>query len=956
MTSRPTVPDPFGARATLRAGGTDYDYHRLDAVADRLDLGSLPVTIKILLENLLRHAGAGVVREEDVETLLAWRPGSAAEAEIPFMPARVLLQDFTGVPAVVDLAVMRDAMADLGGDPSRVNPLVPADLVIDHSVQIDRFGTPGSFAFNVEREYDRNGERYQLLRWAQTAFGDLRVVPPGTGIVHQVNLEFLATVIVDRPGPAGGRLAFPDTVVGTDSHTTMVNGLGVLGYGVGGIEAEAVLLGQPLYQPMPHVVGVRLHGALPRGSTATDLVLVVTELLRAHGVVGSFVEFAGDGLATLALADRATISNMSPEFGATSTLFPIDDETLSYLRLTGRSPERVDLVERYARTQGLWREPGDGPTFDELLELDLGGIEPSVAGPRRPQDRVPLTDLRDNFRTNFPHGVDGPIDTMQADAPVPGDGAVEDASAASFPASDPTSFAAADREGTPPADPIVVDAPPVDGGAYRPIAVEVGGQAVTIRTGSVAIAAITSCTNTSNPTVMVGAGLLARNAVARGLRVGPAVKTSLAPGSRAVTGYLEAAGLMDPLEKLGFALAGYGCTTCIGNSGPLDEAVAAAVEANDLVVAAVLSGNRNFEGRIHPLARASYLASPPLVVAFALAGRVDIDLTTEPLGTGGDGRPVFLADIWPEPDEIRSVIADAIDPALFIRTYATVFEGDDRWRALPIPAGDRYVWETDSTYIAKPPFFDGLAFEPRPVADILDARVLAVLGDSVTTDHISPAGSIAPWSPAGQWLQAHGVGPLEFNSYGARRGHHEVMARGTFANIRLRNRLVDDKEGPYTLHLPDGDEGFIYDIAMRYATEGTPLGIIAGREYGSGSSRDWAAKGPALLGVRFVIAESFERIHRSNLVGMGILPLQFQPGESAASLGLSGRETLSVVGLDRGLTPRQTVTVLARSDAGTERRFGVIARLDGPIDVEYYHGGGILPTVLRRLAGDSATA
>ena len=670
------------------------------------------MTIKILLENLLRHAGGGVVREEDVETLLAWRPGAAAEAEIPFMPARVLLQDFTGVPAVVDLAVMRDAMADLGGDPSRVNPLVPADLVIDHSVQIDRFGTPGSFAFNVEREYDRNGERYQLLRWAQTAFRDLRVVPPGTGIVHQVNLEFLATVIVDRPGPAGGRLAFPDTVVGTDSHTTMVNGLGVLGYGVGGIEAEAVLLGQPLYQPMPHVVGVRLHGALPRGSTATDLVLVVTELLRAHGVVGSFVEFAGDGLATLALADRATISNMSPEFGATSTLFPIDDETLSYLRLTGRSAERVDLVERYARTQGLWREPGDGPTFDELLELDLASIEPSVAGPRRPQDRVPLTDLRDNFRTNFPHGLDAPIGSLQADAPVPGDGAVEDASAASFPASDPTSFAAADHEGTPPADPIVVDSPPVDGGAYRPIPIEIGGQAVTIRTGSVAIAAITSCTNTSNPTVMVGAGLLARNAVARGLRVGPAVKTSLAPGSRAVTGYLEAAGLMEPLETLGFALAGYGCTTCIGNSGPLDDAVAAAVEANDLVVAAVLSGNRNFEGRIHPLARASYLASPPLVVAFALAGRADIDLTTEPLGTGSDGRPVFLADIWPEPDEIRSVIADSIDPELFIRTYATVFEGDDRWRALPIPAGDRYLWEDDSTYIAKPPYFEGLASEP----------------------------------------------------------------------------------------------------------------------------------------------------------------------------------------------------------------------------------------------------
>ncbi len=958
MTSRPTIHDPFGARATLRAGGIEHTYHRLDAVADRIDLGALPVTVKILLENLLRHAGGGVVREEDVETLLAWRPGSVAEAEIPFMPARVLLQDFTGVPAVVDLAVMRDAMADLGGDPARVNPLVPADLVIDHSVQIDRFGTPGAFAFNVEREYDRNGERYQLLRWAQTAFRDLRVVPPGTGIVHQVNLEFLATVITDRPDEAGGRSAYPDTVVGTDSHTTMVNGLGVLGYGVGGIEAEAVLLGQPLYQPMPHVVGVRLRGALPRGSTATDLVLVVTELLRAHGVVGSFVEFAGDGLATLALADRTTISNMSPEFGATSTLFPIDDETLTYLRLTGRPPERVDLVERYARTQGLWREPGDGPVFDELLELDLASVEPSLAGPRRPQDRVPLTDLRDNFRANYPHGLDAPIGTLADDEPVAGDGVVEDASAASFPASDATSFTTVDASdgAAPPADPIVADAAPVDGRAYRPFEVEIGGETVTIRTGSVAIAAITSCTNTSNPTVMVGAGLLARNAVARGLRVGPAVKTSLAPGSRAVTGYLEAAGLMVPLETLGFALAGYGCTTCIGNSGPLDDAVAGAIEANDLVVAAVLSGNRNFEGRIHPLARASYLASPPLVVAFALAGRVDIDLTREPLGTGTEGRPVFLADIWPAPDEIRSVIAEAIDPELFTRTYATVFEGDERWRALAIPSGDRYAWEGDSTYIAKPPFFDGLGFEPGAIGDITDARVLAVLGDSVTTDHISPAGSIAPQSPAGQWLQAHGVGPLDFNSYGARRGHHEVMARGTFGNIRLRNDLVEGKEGPYTVHLPDGDEGFIYDVAMRYAKEGVPLAVLAGREYGSGSSRDWAAKGPALLGVRFVIAESFERIHRSNLVGMGILPLQFRPGETATSLGLTGREVLSVVGLERGLSPRQAVTVIARADDGTERRFAVIARLDGPIDVEYYLGGGILPTVLRRLAAGSASA
>ncbi|HEV8402111.1 MAG TPA: aconitate hydratase AcnA [Candidatus Limnocylindrales bacterium] len=915
MPTRSSIPDPFAARDTLRIGGTDYGYHRLAAVADRIDLDGLPVTIKILLENLLRHAGNGVVGSEDVEALLAWRPGVAAEAEIPFMPARVLLQDFTGVPAVVDLAVMRDAMADLGGDPGKVNPLVPADLVIDHSVQIDRFGTPGAFAFNVEREYDRNGERYQLLRWAQTAFRDLRVVPPGTGIIHQVNLEFLATVVTDREDGGGGRVAFPDTLVGTDSHTTMVNGLGVLGYGVGGIEAEAVLLGQPLYQPMPHVVGVRLHGALPRGSTATDLVLVVTEMLRSHGVVGSFVEFAGDGLATLALADRTTISNMSPEFGATATLFPIDDETLAYLRLTGRSAERVELVERYAREQGLWRLPGDGPTFDELLELDLASVEPSVAGPRRPQDRVELPGLPANFEAAFP--AVGPTAASREDL-----------------------GRLTDEGGTTGA---------TDNGS---VAIEVGGQHAIVRHGSVAIAAITSCTNTSNPTVMVGAGLLARNAVARGLRVGPTVKTSLAPGSRAVTGYLEAAGLMDPLETLGFALAGYGCTTCIGNSGPLDDAVAAAIEKNDLVVAAVLSGNRNFEGRIHPLARASYLASPPLVVAFALAGRVDIDLTSEPLGTGSDGRPVFLADIWPEPDEIRTVIADSIDPELFRRTYTTVFEGDDRWRALPIPSGDRYAWADDSTYIAKPPFFDGLGPTPEPVGDIDGLRVLAMLGDSVTTDHISPAGSIAPWSPAGQWLQDHGVGPLEFNSYGARRGHHEVMMRGTFGNIRLRNRMVEGKEGPYTVHLPDGEEGFIFDVAMRYAGEGVPLAIIAGREYGSGSSRDWAAKGPALLGVRVVIAESFERIHRSNLVGMGILPLQFRVGETPASLGLTGRETLSVSGLAGGPSPRQDVTVIARADDGSERRFSAIARLDGPIDVEYFLAGGILPAVLRRLANE----
>ncbi len=792
MASRQSTIDPLGARASLTVGDDRYTVYRLDAAGGGLDLGRTPITVKILLENLVRHAGGGIVRAEDVATLTAWSPGVAAEAEIPFMPSRVILQDFTGVPAIVDLAVMRDAMAGLGGDPARVNPLVPADLVIDHSVQVDQFGTPGAFAFNVEREYERNGERYQLLRWAQTAFRDLRVVPPGTGIVHQVNLEFLATVIDSRPDASGETVAFPDTLVGTDSHTTMVNALGVLGYGVGGIEAEAVLLGQPLYQPMPRVVGVRLHGALPQGSTATDLVLVVTEMLRAHGVVGAFVEFAGDGLADLTLADRATISNMSPEFGATSTLFPIDDETLAYLRLTGRPASRVALAEAYAKEQGLWREPGPGPAFDDVLDLDLGSVVPSVAGPRRPQDRVPLTALRENFRSNFPDGLDSVSGNLQDVEEIrPAGTQVEEASVDSFPASDPPAFASADAGDAP------APSAPISGAhdtrAYRSVDVTVDGRHVAVSSGSVAIAAITSCTNTSNPTVMVGAGLLARNAVARGLTVQPTVKTSLAPGSKAVTGYLEAAGLMEPLEQLGFALAGYGCTTCIGNSGPLAEPVAAAVEANDLVVAAVLSGNRNFEGRIHPLARASYLASPPLVVAFAIAGRVDLDLTREPLGIGSDGRPVFLEEVWPSLDEIRAVIGSSIDPELFRRTYAVVFEGDERWQSLPIPTGDRYAWQPDSTYIAKPPFFDGISATPSPVRDIVGARVLAVLGDSVTTDHISPAGSIAAWSPAGTWLQAHGVGPLEFNSYGARRGHHEVMMRGTFGNIRLRNRA---RRGP----------------------------------------------------------------------------------------------------------------------------------------------------------------
>ncbi len=882
--------DPFGARASLGPGLPDVV--RLAALDGLVDLERAPVTLKILLENVLRHAGGGLVGEADVRALAAWRPGAGGEAEIPFMPARVILQDFTGVPAVVDLAAMRDAMAELGGDPARVNPLVPADLVIDHSVQVDRFGTADAFAFNVAREYERNGERYALLRWAQQAFRDLRVVPPGTGIVHQVNLEHLASVV--RVADVDGRpLAFPDTLVGTDSHTTMVNGLGVLGYGVGGIEAEAVLLGQPLYQPMPRIVGLRLAGELPRGSTATDLVLVVTEMLRRFGVVGAFVEVTGDGLAGLSLADRATISNMSPEFGATATLFPVDDETLAYLRLTGRDEALVRLVERYAKEQGLWRRMGTEPAFDALLELDLATVEPSLAGPRRPQDRVPLAATRASFEAAFPGRLAG--------------------------------------------------------------AGPAAAHAAALRDGSVVIAAITSCTNTSNPTVMVGAGLLARNAVARGLAVAPTVKTSLAPGSRAVTGYLAAAGLLEPLEALGFALAGYGCTTCIGNSGPLDVDVAAQIEAGELVAVAVLSGNRNFEGRIHPLAQASYLASPPLVVAFALAGRIDVDLTTEPLGRDRDGGPVFLADLWPSPEEIRAILGSALDPALFRATYASVFEGDERWRALPAPAGERYTWDPASTYVARPPFFEGIRPEPAPLADVEGARVLALLGDSVTTDHISPAGSIAAWAPAGRWLQEHGIGPLDFNSYGARRGHHEVMMRGTFGNIRLRNRLVEPKEGPYTRHFPDGAEAFIYDAAMAYAAEGVPCVVLAGKEYGSGSSRDWAAKGTRLLGVRAVIAQGFERIHRSNLVGMGILPLQHLPGESAASLGLTGRERYTIRGI-AALEPRGRVTVVATAepaDGGAETRFEAIARLDGPIEVEYLRHGGILPAVLRRIAAKS---
>jgi aconitate hydratase len=941
----PTV-DPSASRATLRVGDQGYAYHRLDA-AGVPNLARLPFTVKILLENALRHAasGAGLVDANDVRALATWDPTSPGEYELPFLPARVILQDFTGVPCVVDLAAMRDAMADMGGDPSRINPLVPADLVIDHSVQVDQYGTEAAFLINVEREYERNGERYALLRWAQQAFRNFRVVPPGTGIVHQVNLEFLADVITARPDESGELFAFPDTLVGTDSHTTMINGLGVVGWGVGGIEAEAALLGQPLYQPLPVVVGFRLDGELPSGSTATDLVLTVTEMLRKHGVVGKFVEFHGIGLSRLSVADRATISNMSPEFGATATLFPIDDETLRYLRMTGRPDEVIARVEAYAKEQGLFRtDESPEPAFSETLSLDLGEVVPSVAGPRRPQDRVALRDLRENFRTAFADGL----------IPVPD--RVTEASEESFPASDAPSHealaAAPDEADAAAASP----EPVVDAGAameldYKPVQVEMDGKSFEIRSGSVLIAAITSCTNTSNPSVMVAAGLVAKRAVELGLRTPPWVKTSLAPGSRAVTDYLADAGLMEPLEALGFDLVGYGCTTCIGNSGPLAEPIAAAVESSELVGVAVLSGNRNFEGRIHPLARASYLASPPLVVAFALAGSIDIDLTNQPLGISPDGNPVYLVDLWPSPEEIADVVLRRVRSEVFTRNYASVFDGDERWTSLPVPPGDRYAWDPASTYVARPPFFEGISPEPEPVADVLDARVLVMLGDSVTTDHISPAGSIARTSPAGEWLVERGVDPRDFNSYGSRRGHHDVMVRGTFANIRLRNLLTPDAEGNVTEHLPSGERMSIFAAAERYASDGQPLIVLAGKEYGSGSSRDWAAKGPFLQGVRAVIAESYERIHRSNLVGMGILPLQYATGENATSLGLTGRETFTIRGLEEGLRPRQELTVVVRGDEGGERQFRAIARLDGEIDVRYFSNGGVLQTVLRRLAG-----
>jgi aconitate hydratase len=900
--------DLRAARARLTVDDQTWVYAPLEAVADSLalPLERLPVTVKILLENVLRHCGRSPVSDQDVRALAAWEPGARDRREVPFLPARVLMQDFTGVPVVVDLAAMRDALADLGGDPRRANPVIPAHLVIDHSVQVDVFGTPQAFAANVEYEYRRNRERYQLLRWAQQAFHNLQVVPPGTGIVHQVNLEYLARVVWTEERD-GALVAYPDTVVGTDSHTTMVNGLGVLGWGVGGIEAEAVLLGQPLYLPMPEVVGVRLVGRLPEGATATDLVLTVTQLLRKVGVVGKFVEFFGPGLDALTLPDRATVSNMAPEYGATAALFPIDGETLAYLRLTGRPARHVALVEAYARAQQLFRTPaGAEPVCDQVVELDLDSVRPSVAGPRRPQDRVSLSDLGPAFRAAFADRL--------APAPPPAGGGTA-----------------------------VAERPPV-------VRVRIEGQDVDLTHGSVVIAAITSCTNTSNPEVMVAAGLLARKAVERGLRCHPAVKTSLAPGSGVVTAYLERAGLLPALEALGFHLVGYGCTTCIGNSGPLPPPVADAIREHDLVAVAVLSGNRNFDGRIHPLVRASYLASPPLVVAFALAGTVNIDLLSEPLGIGRDGRPVFLRDLWPTRDEVAEVVARAVTSDLFVARYRDVYGGDERWRALHTVGGDRYRWDPDSTYVRRPPFFDGLTPQPRPVVDITGARVLVWVGDSVTTDHISPAGSIPPDSPAGRYLMERGVAPADFNTYGARRGNHEVMVRGTFANIRLRNRLAGGREGGWTTHVPSGEVMTVYEAARRYAQEGVPLLVLAGAEYGAGSSRDWAAKGPLLLGVRAVLAQSYERIHRANLVGMGILPLQFLPGQSALSLGLDGTEVYDITGLAEGLQPGQRVSVRARRADGSQVLFEAVARLDIPVEVEYYRHGGILPYVVRTLA------
>ena len=882
----------FASRSILDVDGRDYEIYRLDAVPG---LERLPYSLKVLAENLLRTEDGANITADHVRALAAWDPAAEPDTEIQFTPARVVMQDFTGVPCIVDLATMREAVAELGGDPEVINPLNPAEMVIDHSVQIDSFGLPGSLERNKEREYERNSERYQFLRWGQGALSNFRVVPPGTGIVHQVNIEYLARIVFTHEAD-GVTQAYPDTCVGTDSHTTMVNGLGVLGWGVGGIEAEAAMLGQPVSMLIPKVVGFKLSGAIPAGATATDVVLTITEMLRAHGVVGKFVEFYGEGVAEVPLANRATIGNMSPEFGSTAAIFPIDEVTLDYLRLTGRSEERVRLVEAYTKAQGMWHDPAREPVYSEYLELDLSTVVPSIAGPKRPQDRIVLSRAKESFQEVLPTYASQP--------------------------SKPTPVTMAD------------------------------GTATELDHGHVAIASITSCTNTSNPSVMMAAGLLARNAVARGLRSKPWVKTSTAPGSQVVTDYYEKAGLWPALNELGFNVVGYGCATCIGNSGPLPAEVSQAVNDADLAVVSVLSGNRNFEGRINPDVKMNYLASPPLVIAYALAGTMDIDFATEPLGQDPEGRDVFLSDIWPDPTEVQAVIDATIDREMYTRDYADVFAGDERWQGLDTPEGDTFAWDEESTYVRKAPFFEGLSMELTPVTDIEDARVLALLGDSVTTDHISPAGAIKADSPAGRYLAEHGVARADFNSYGSRRGNHEVMIRGTFANIRLRNRLLDGVEGGYTRNFLTGEQESIFDASQAYQAAGIPLVVLGGKEYGSGSSRDWAAKGTALLGVKAVIAESFERIHRSNLIGMGVVPLQFPVGQSAESLGLDGTETFSITGLtalNEGATPR-TVAVTAQKADGSVVSFDAVVRIDTPGEADYFRHGGILQYVLRQLA------
>ncbi|WP_336158783.1 aconitate hydratase AcnA [Amycolatopsis sp. VC5-11] len=926
--------DSFGAKDTLQVEENSYEIFRLDKVEGA---ARLPYSLKILLENLLRTEDGANITADHIRALGGWDPNADPSIEIQFTPARVIMQDFTGVPCVVDLATMREAVTALGGDPDKVNPLAPAEMVIDHSVIIDVFGRADAFERNVEIEYERNRERYQFLRWGQGAFDEFKVVPPGTGIVHQVNIEHLARTVMARNGQA-----YPDSCVGTDSHTTMVNGLGVLGWGVGGIEAEAAMLGQPVSMLIPRVVGFKLTGEIPAGVTATDVVLTITEMLRRHGVVGKFVEFYGESVAQVPLANRATIGNMSPEFGSTAAIFPIDDETVRYLKLTGRSAEQVALVEAYAKEQGLWHDPSHEAQYSEYLELDLSTVVPSIAGPKRPQDRIELTDAKSSFRKSV-------HDYAEDEQPTPHTN-VDETVEETFPASDPAALSFQDET----AVPVQSAANGATGRPTKPVKVSTADRGeFVLDHGAVVIASITSCTNTSNPSVMLGAALLARNAVDKGLSVKPWVKTSMAPGSQVVTDYYDKAGLWPYLEKLGYHLVGYGCTTCIGNSGPLSDEISAAIQENDLTAVSVLSGNRNFEGRINPDVKMNYLASPPLVIAYALAGTMDFDFATQPLGQDSDGNDVFLKDIWPSPQEIQETIDSAITQEMFKKDYADVFDGGERWKSLPTPTGKTFEWEAESTYVRKPPYFDGMTAEPAPVQDISGARVLAKLGDSVTTDHISPAGAIKPGTPAAQYLVEHGIERKDFNSYGSRRGNHEVMIRGTFANIRLRNQLLDDVQGGYTRDFTQegAPQAFIYDAAQNYAAAGTPLVVLGGKEYGSGSSRDWAAKGTSLLGVRAVITESFERIHRSNLIGMGVIPLQFPEGESASSLKLDGTETFDIEGitkLNKGETPR-TVHVTATKEDGSKVEFDAVVRIDTPGEADYYRNGGILQYVLRKM-------